>query len=41
MLDEGKIIMFMMDIRIDILNEFIYFENGGILYYVIREYLKK
>lgn len=37
---EGEIIKFMMDIRIDIFNEFIYFEYGGILYYVICEYLK-
>ncbi|PTT97471.1 aconitate hydratase, partial [Pseudomonas sp. HMWF031] len=39
--DEGKTTTFMMDIRIDTSNEFTYFENGGILHYVIREYLKK
>ena len=30
-----------MDIRIDTSNEFTYFEHGGILHYVIREYLKR
>jgi aconitate hydratase len=39
--DEGQTTSFMMDIRIDTSNEFTYFENGGILHYVIREYLKK
>jgi aconitate hydratase len=39
--DEGKTTTFTMDIRIDTSNEFTYFENGGILHYVIREYLKK
>ncbi|MEC8375410.1 MAG: hypothetical protein VX078_11460, partial [Pseudomonadota bacterium] len=39
--DEGQTTTFMMDIRIDTSNEFTYFENGGILHYVIREYLKK
>jgi aconitate hydratase len=39
--DEGESKSFMMDIRIDTSNEFTYFENGGILHYVIREYLKK
>ncbi|PRO69716.1 aconitate hydratase AcnA [Alteromonas gracilis] len=39
--DDGKTTAFMMDIRIDTSNEFTYFENGGILHYVIREYLKK
>ena len=39
--DDGETTAFMMDIRIDTSNEFTYFENGGILHYVIREYLKK
>ncbi|APD88606.1 aconitate hydratase 1 [Alteromonas mediterranea] len=39
--DDGETMAFMMDIRIDTSNEFTYFENGGILHYVIREYLKK
>ncbi|CAB9492372.1 aconitate hydratase AcnA [Alteromonas macleodii] len=39
--DEGQTTTFMMDIRIDTSNEFTYFENGGILHYVIREYLKR
>ncbi|MEC8905273.1 MAG: hypothetical protein VX952_12300, partial [Pseudomonadota bacterium] len=39
--DDGETTSFMMDIRIDTSNEFTYFENGGILHYVIREYLKK
>ncbi|WP_421133328.1 aconitate hydratase AcnA [Alteromonas sp. A079] len=30
-----------MDVRIDTSNEFTYFEHGGILHYVIREYLKR
>jgi len=38
--DDGETTAFMMDIRIDTSNEFTYFENGGILHYVIREYLK-
>ena len=37
---EGETTKFMMDIRIDTSNEFTYFEHGGILHYVIREYLK-
>ena len=39
--DSGESRSFMMDIRIDTANEFTYFEHGGILHYVIREYLKK
>ena len=39
--DSGESNTFTMDIRIDTSNEFTYFENGGILHYVIREYLKK
>ena len=39
--DDGEARQFMMDVRIDTANEFTYFENGGILHYVIREYLKK
>jgi aconitate hydratase len=38
---EGEVTTFMMDIRIDTSNEFTYFEHGGILHYVIREYLKQ
>jgi aconitate hydratase len=39
--DAGESQTFSMDIRIDTSNEFTYFENGGILHYVIRQYLKK
>lgn len=39
--DDGVSKSFLMDIRIDTSNEFTYFEHGGILHYVIREYLKK
>jgi aconitate hydratase len=39
--DAGESKTFSMDIRIDTSNEFTYFENGGILHYVIRQYLKK
>ena len=39
--DDGESKVFSMDIRIDTSNEFTYFENGGILHYVIREYLRK
>jgi len=39
--DAGESQTFPMDIRIDTSNEFTYFENGGILHYVIRQYLKK
>ena len=39
--DAGESLTFSMDIRIDTSNEFTYFENGGILHYVIRQYLKK
>jgi aconitate hydratase len=39
--DSGESNTFTIDIRIDTSNEFTYFENGGILHYVIREYLKK
>mgnify|MGYP000734156563 CR=1 FL=1 len=39
--DEGQATSFIMDIRIDTSNEFTYFENGGILHYVIRQYLAK
>ncbi|NDV92051.1 aconitate hydratase AcnA [Alteromonas sp. 345S023] len=38
---KGEEKTFMMDIRIDTSNEFTYFEHGGILHYVIREYLKQ
>ena len=38
--EAGEVKSFMMDIRIDTSNEFTYFENGGILHYVIREYLR-
>jgi len=37
----GSGVSFKMDIRIDTSNEFTYFEHGGILHYVIRQYLKK
>ncbi|MEW9798492.1 aconitate hydratase AcnA [Alteromonas sp. CYL-A6] len=39
--DDGKSQSVSMDIRIDTANEFTYFEHGGILHYVVREYLKK
>ena len=39
--DDGSSGSFMADVRIDTANEFTYFEHGGILHYVIREYLKK
>eukprot|EP01093_Parvamoeba_rugata_P001337 TRINITY_DN116_c0_g3_i2.p5 TRINITY_DN116_c0_g3~~TRINITY_DN116_c0_g3_i2.p5 ORF type:complete len:807 (-),score=216.25 TRINITY_DN116_c0_g3_i2:77639-80059(-) len=39
--DVGESQTFSMDIRIDTSNEFTYFEHGGILHYVIRQYLKK
>lgn len=39
--DDGSSRSFMADVRIDTANEFTYFEHGGILHYVIREYLKK
>lgn len=39
--DDGTTKKVMMDVRIDTANEFTYFEHGGILHYVIREYLKK
>ncbi|MDO6567773.1 aconitate hydratase AcnA [Alteromonas sp. 1_MG-2023] len=39
--DSGESQTFSMDIRIDTSNEFTYFEHGGILHYVIRQYLKK
>lgn len=39
--DDGDTKQVMMDVRIDTANEFTYFEHGGILHYVIREYLKK
>lgn len=41
MSDSGEATEFMADVRIDTANEFTYFEHGGILHYVIREYLKK
>lgn len=39
--DDGGTKRFKMDVRIDTDNEFTYFEHGGILHYVIREYLQK
>lgn len=39
--DGGNQKSFEADIRIDTANEFTYFEHGGILHYVIREYLNK
>lgn len=39
--DNGDVSCFLMDIRIDTSNEFTYFENGGILHFVIRDYLRK
>lgn len=39
--DNGESKRFKMDVRIDTDNEFTYFEHGGILHYVIREYLQK
>ena len=39
--DDGTSKTVKVDIRIDTANEFTYFEHGGILHYVIREYLKK
>ncbi len=41
MSDSGEATEFMADVRIDTANEFTYFEHGGILHYVIRDYLKK
>lgn len=41
MRDSGETTEFFADVRIDTANEFTYFEHGGILHYVIREYLKK
>ena len=41
MSDSGEVTEFMADVRIDTANEFTYFEHGGILHYVIRDYLKK
>ncbi|QJR81343.1 aconitate hydratase AcnA [Alteromonas pelagimontana] len=39
--DDGETRHFMADVRIDTANEFTYFEHGGILHYVIRDYLQK
>ncbi|MEG3765855.1 aconitate hydratase AcnA [Alteromonas sp. 14N.309.X.WAT.G.H12] len=39
--DAGENRTFKMDVRIDTANEFTYFEHGGILHYVIRDYLNK
>ena len=39
--DDGTFHSFTMDVRIDTANEFTYFEHGGILHYVIRDYLRK
>lgn len=39
--DAGESRTFNMDVRIDTANEFTYFEHGGILHYVIRDYLNK
>ena len=41
MRDSGEVTEFMADVRIDTANEYTYFENGGILHYVIRQYLEK
>lgn len=41
MRDSGEATEFMADVRIDTANEYTYFENGGILHYVIRQYLEK
>ncbi|NMH60890.1 aconitate hydratase AcnA [Alteromonas ponticola] len=38
---DGQIRTFDVDVRIDTANEFTYFEHGGILQYVIRQYLQK
>ncbi|MCW8109146.1 aconitate hydratase AcnA [Alteromonas ponticola] len=38
---DGQTRSFNMDVRIDTANEFTYFEHGGILQYVIRQYLQK
>lgn len=40
MRDSGEVTEFMADVRIDTANEFTYFEHGGILHYVIRQYLQ-
>nr|WP_220099510.1 aconitate hydratase AcnA [Alteromonas lipotrueiana] len=41
MRDSGEVTEFSADVRIDTANEYTYFENGGILHYVIRQYLQK
>ena len=33
---DGSVVTFSTDIRIDTPNEFLYYENGGILHYVLR-----
>ncbi|MCW8093153.1 aconitate hydratase AcnA [Alteromonas sp. ASW11-130] len=38
---DGNTRTFKVDVRIDTANEFTYFEHGGILQYVIRQYLQK
>jgi len=37
---DGSTLTVDLTVRIDTANEFTYYEHGGILHYVIREYLK-
>jgi aconitate hydratase len=37
----GDVIEFTMEVRIDTANEFTYYEHGGILHYVIRDFLRR
>lgn len=38
---QGEVKNVLMDVRIDTANEYTYFQHGGILHYVIRDYLRR